>query len=439
MFGGLIGTPTRNGNVPGGSLPDESGDTPQQQQQQQPPPPPMNRSLISKDLPSATRLVAVRYFLDRSGYGLHNSAARLWFDVPARAQPHDVGDFLRDQQIALEGLLVEVYIDRFQSFMMLDACAAAGIEWDFGDTCPDNPGTINIRLTDLGGGSGGGGGDARTPSPGMSGRREIANATPMGLFAFSMTVGLECASFLIVLVPGSLSDYFVLVWTPSMLFVGGLLQFTAGLFELIRGNIYGGTAFLSFGGFWLSTGLNSILQLYFATDGTTAQELMADKSPWYSTVKNIYILAFVLVLLVQTFAMNKLSSGLIALLATKIFFGIFAPWSTGVFWVEFVLGWMLSIFGFYIFAVELTNQVYHRELLPEYKWSAEDSPGEVFGAQGKEGTLQSRAAQLRQARFVLSPRTLREAKAEIAPGLDSKAAATTAAPSSTALPSESEK
>jgi uncharacterized protein len=411
----------------------------------------MNRSVLSKELPNSTRLVAVRYFLDRPGYGLHNSAVRLWFNPPAQAQPQDVMDFLREQQIALDGLLVEVYLDRFQSFMMLEACSAACIEWEFGDTSPAKPGLVNVRLTDLGaaleseaagaatlGGASTPAGffpsqekpSSAPPNGGGGGGRplELANVSPLGLFAFSMTIGLECITFLFVLIPGSVSEYFVVVWAPYAFFVSGMLQFVVGLFETVRSNIYGATAFMAFGMFWMANGLTFILQNYFAVDGTLAQELLAEKSPWFSVVKNSYVLMFVLMLLVQTFAMNKLSTVLIALLSTKIFFSLFAPWSVGVLWVEFVLGWMTSFFAFYVFAVEFTNQVYHREVLPVYKWSEQNSPGEAFGARGKTGTLVSKATLLRQARFV-SPRTLREAQAE---------ATTTAVPSATTAPGQEE-
>lgn len=65
------------------------------------------------------RLVAVRYFLDRPGYGLHNSAVRMWFEPPKRCTPQQLHDFLKEQGIALDDLLVEVYLDKFQSFMLL--------------------------------------------------------------------------------------------------------------------------------------------------------------------------------------------------------------------------------------------------------------------------------------------------------------------------------
>ena len=135
---------------------------------------------------------------------------------------------------------------------------------------------------------------------------------------------------------------------------------------------------------------------------------MDEPSPLFAIVKNCYVLAFVLLLEVQTWSMNKLSSALIAILSLKVFVSLFVSLSIGVLWLEFVLGWILSFFAFYVAGVELTNQVYHREMLPVYKWNDDSSSGEFFGARGKSGTLQSKAKTLRQANYV-SPSTLRNA------------------------------
>jgi len=104
-------------------------------------------------------------------------------------------------------------------------------------------------------------------------------------------------------------------------------------------------------------------------------------------------------LLKQTFVMSKLSTTLIALLCGKIACQAVAGWSDTMKWMQVVFGWITSWFAFYVFLVEFTNQVYHREVFKTHKWSVENSPEEVFGAAGKPQTLYSKAARLRQARF----------------------------------------
>jgi hypothetical protein len=106
--------------------------------------------------------------------------------------------------------------------------------------------------------------------------------------------------------------------------------------------------------------------------------------------------------------MNKLGTTLIALLCIKVALQAVAGWSTIVQWLQLVFGAATAVFAYYVFLVELTNQVYHREVFPVMKWSDQDSPEETFGASGRTGTLHSKATRLRQA-LVATPGTLRAA------------------------------
>jgi succinate-acetate transporter protein len=332
-------------------------------------------SAVAVNLNHKTRVVALRYFLDRPGYGLHNSAARLWFDAPAVCTPLQVYEFLKEQQIAMDGLLIEVYLDAIQSFMLLDACEACMVEWDFSDVTAIEPGILNIRLTDLaqaeiselqhelqpppdklskkavglaaaapraGGGGGGGGG------------MQLANVTPSGLFSFSMMVGLEMAALTAKLIPGSINyESYILRWGPYMFFVGGLMQILVAIFQVVRNNVYGATAFFGFGCFWFSNGLIEILA---GNDPDSAQQA-APYDAWGNFIRLWFILAFCIGLEIQTFAMNKLSSTLIGLLSLKVFFQALIPWSNACAWLTFGVGWATSLFAYYVFLTEFTNQV----------------------------------------------------------------------------------
>jgi hypothetical protein len=174
------------------------------------------------------RVVAIRYYLDRPGYGLHDSAARLWFNPPAVCQPKDLEAFLIERGIAFEGLLVEVFLDKIQSFMILDACEACMIEWDFTDTSPTEPGILNIRLTDLKEAQEEGNitefqknfplAPGAWPALQKSAAPAIqfANVTPSGMFSFSMMVGLETAHLTSKLFPDSVSDAYLLKWGKKL-------------------------------------------------------------------------------------------------------------------------------------------------------------------------------------------------------------------------------
>lgn len=357
-------------------------------------------------------LVAVRYFLDRPGYGLHNSAVRLWFDPPVVCTAADLIFFLEDQGIALTDLLVEVYLDMFQSFMLLEACEAAAIEWNLQDTTVQNPGIFNIRLTDVSyaqrldqdvskGVSTHGGAPAPAQQPPSA---QHANTTPVGLFAFSIMVGLEAAAVMAKLWNDDenfINASYALAWGPYMFFCGGFLLCLTGLLQVFRNNIYGAVAFLGFGSFWFANGARVILETHFSGTGTVAADIIAGESSdsWGKFIRASYVLAFSLALLKQTLVMNKLSTTLIALLTAKVLFQALAGWSDVLAWIQVCFGWLTSWFSFYVFVVELTNQVYHREVFCTYKWSSQNSPEEVFGAAGASQTLYSRAARLRQARY----------------------------------------
>lgn len=351
------------------------------------------------------RLVVVRYFLDRPGYGLDNSAARLWFHPPLKCKPVHVADFLEKQGIALPGLLVEVFLDKYESFMLLEACEHGCIEWDFSEATYHNPGKLNIRLTDLS--------QAEAESnmtetdkmyPQLAKPKEpagpqYANPTPAGLFSFSMMVGLETAALLGQLVPGTVEPAFAIAHGPYMIFVGGVMQLLVASFNCLRGNLYGATAFFGFGNFWFANGVTLVLRNHFSGPDTEAGDLIYNPDPWGLFFRSLFVFAFSAALLKQTLVMSRLSTTLIGLLCLKVGAAAFTGWTEVMQWIQLVFGTITSLFAFYVFMVEFTNGMYHREVFKPYKWSVEHSPEEVFGAAGKSGTLFSKAVRLRQAKM----------------------------------------
>lgn len=80
--------------------------------------------------------------------------------------------------------------------------------------------------------------DVRTPAA------AVADPAPLGLAGFALT------TFAISIHnTGWAPD---LVWFGLALFYGGVAQFAAGMWEFKRGNVFGATAFGSFGAFWLA-------------------------------------------------------------------------------------------------------------------------------------------------------------------------------------------
>jgi uncharacterized protein len=78
-----------------------------------------------------------------------------------------------------------------------------------------------------------------------------ADPAPLGLAAFALTTFLlsgHNASF----IPDA-------IWVGPALFYGGLVQLLAGMWEFRNRNVFGATAFSTYGGFWLGLGAVVVL------------------------------------------------------------------------------------------------------------------------------------------------------------------------------------
>jgi hypothetical protein len=79
----------------------------------------------------------------------------------------------------------------------------------------------------------------------------VADPAPLGLAAFALTTFMlsgHGATF----IPDVL-------WVGLALFYGGLVQLLAGMWEFRNRNVFGSTAFSTYGGFWLSLGIFVVL------------------------------------------------------------------------------------------------------------------------------------------------------------------------------------
>jgi succinate-acetate transporter protein len=79
----------------------------------------------------------------------------------------------------------------------------------------------------------------------------VADPAPLGLAAFALTTFMlsgHNANFI--------PDVF---WVGLALFYGGLAQLLAGMWEFRNRNVFGATAFSTYGGFWLGLGITVVL------------------------------------------------------------------------------------------------------------------------------------------------------------------------------------
>jgi len=79
----------------------------------------------------------------------------------------------------------------------------------------------------------------------------VADPAPLGLAAFALTTFLlsgHNATF----IPDA-------IWVGAALFYGGTIQLLAGMWEFRNRNVFGATAFSTYGGFWLTLGIFVVL------------------------------------------------------------------------------------------------------------------------------------------------------------------------------------
>jgi hypothetical protein len=78
-----------------------------------------------------------------------------------------------------------------------------------------------------------------------------ADPAPLGLAAFALTT---------FMISGHNATFIPdLIWVGLALFYGGLTQLLAGMWEFRNRNVFGATAFSTYGGFWMSVGIFVVL------------------------------------------------------------------------------------------------------------------------------------------------------------------------------------
>jgi len=79
----------------------------------------------------------------------------------------------------------------------------------------------------------------------------VADPAPLGLAGFALTT---------FLLSGANASWIPdLIWVAPAIFYGGVAQFSAGMWEFRNRNVFGATAFSTYGGFWMGLGLYVIL------------------------------------------------------------------------------------------------------------------------------------------------------------------------------------
>ncbi|EPS95686.1 hypothetical protein FOMPIDRAFT_57109 [Fomitopsis schrenkii] len=131
--------------------------------------------------------------------------------------------------------------------------------------------------------------------------RRLGNPGPLGLFAFAST------TLMLSLFNASVRDIHTTNAIVGMaLFVGGLAQFCAGMWEFASANTFGATAFTMYGAFWMS-----YATIFIPGSGISAA--YADAANDEATALGIYLFMWFIVTFLHFVASLRTNMGMIAL------------------------------------------------------------------------------------------------------------------------------
>jgi succinate-acetate transporter protein len=192
---------------------------------------------------------------------------------------------------------------------------------------------------------------------------KVPNPAPLGLFAFGFTTALLQLKHTRIggSSPEDMEGVTAVVLGFAMFF-GGFLQVVAGISEIRRNNLFGYTAFLLFGGLWMSLGTIDIVQMLAHPDSDIA-------SPNPKAVSALLVLSglFTSVLWICSFKLNKTLNLLFFLLATTLFLLSGGVWNETVDKIGGWCGLATSAVAYWIAAAELMNEIHgegKHEIIP---------------------------------------------------------------------------
>ena len=185
---------------------------------------------------------------------------------------------------------------------------------------------------------------------------EVADPTTLGLFGLAM-VTLVASSQKLGLTDGLA---FVLPWA---LFLGGVAQIIAALFDFKHNNLFGSTAFTAYGLFWIAVGMSWLIKL--GCFGETLAST-ADGRQLGFAFAGYFILTVALT--ASTLKMTKMMfilMSLITLLFLSLALDAFGchVWHTIAAYTELAI----SLTTFYVLCGKYLNSYFGKTILPQGK------------------------------------------------------------------------
>jgi succinate-acetate transporter protein len=193
--------------------------------------------------------------------------------------------------------------------------------------------------------------DTRAPAAQPGTASGIADPAPLGLAAFALTTFLLSAQN---------ADWTrgTEAWLAYALAYGGLVQLLAGMWEFRNRNVFGSTAFSTYGGFWIGLGLYALLVVPTAKGNT---DLIQNDEGWILlafAIFNLYMLAW------STQVNTAVMGVFLTLQLTEIVLFIgFLTHSSGTIKLGGYLGVLTAVVAWYASAAGVINGMNARPVL----------------------------------------------------------------------------
>jgi succinate-acetate transporter protein len=182
----------------------------------------------------------------------------------------------------------------------------------------------------------------------------IADPAPLGLAAFALT------TFLLSAQNAGLTDG-IDAWLGFALAYGGLCQLLAGMWEFRNRNVFGATAFSTYGGFWIGLGIWFLLIAPRAT-GAAAESMVQSDLGWILLAFSI----FNTYMLLWSMGVNAAVFGVfLTLEATEVILWIgFFSHSTSIIKLGGWIGIITAIVAWYASAAGVVNGMRGTPVVP---------------------------------------------------------------------------
>ena len=185
-------------------------------------------------------------------------------------------------------------------------------------------------------------------------RIEVADPTPLGLTGLAM-VTLVAASQKLGWTTG------LSMAIPWAIFLGGLAQLMACVYDFKHNNLFGATAFGLYGFFWISVAASWMIKM--GALGQTLAGAVDVHQLGFAFIGYLIISVFLTIAALKT---NKALIAIMVLIDVLFIglamdsFGMGEGWHTVAAWTELTI----SMIGFYAAGANLLNKMYGRIILP---------------------------------------------------------------------------